>query len=204
MIAGCDRYFQIARCLRDEDLRADRQPEHTQIDLEMSFVTEDDVFAAVEGLFGGAVEGVPRRRAADAVPRLTFREAMQRFGSDKPDVRFGLEFADITAIHARSPRNVIADWRQAPRTAWALPSPSRRQPSTSGTQLRKYEDRGEVRAGGAGCSFFKVTDADREKQRGDLPRSDLLDEFLSQVKAQSGDAVVFTNGPWELTLRRSA
>src|SRR6185436_18222271 len=101
--------FQLARCLRDEDLRADRQPEHTQIDLEMSFVSEDDVFTAVEGLFAALWKACLGVTLKTPFPRLTFDEAMKRFGSDKPDVRFGLEFRDVTAICAQSPRNVIAN-----------------------------------------------------------------------------------------------
>ena len=93
MIAGCDRYFQFARCLRDEDLRADRQPEHTQIDLELSFVTEEEVFAAVEGLMVALWRDCLGVELQRPFPRLTFRESMMRFGTDKPDVRFGLEFS---------------------------------------------------------------------------------------------------------------
>src|SRR5207249_732732 len=89
MISGMDRYFQIARCLRDEDLRADRQPEHTQIDLEMSFVTEEAVFEAVEGLFQAMWKDCLGIDVATPFPRLTFDESMRRYGSDKPDVRFG-------------------------------------------------------------------------------------------------------------------
>ena len=98
MVAGCDRYFQLARCLRDEDLRADRQPEHTQIDVEMSFVTEDEVFAAIEGCIAALWQRLLGVELPPPFPRLTFREAMRRFGSDKPDVRFGLEFVDVTEI----------------------------------------------------------------------------------------------------------
>ena len=108
-----DRYFQLARCLRDEDLRADRQPEHTQIDLEMSFVDEEQVFEAVEGLFVALWKDVLGVEVPRPFPRLTFREAMGRYGSDKPDLRFGLEFHDVTAILARSPRNVVAGPAQA-------------------------------------------------------------------------------------------
>src|SRR5262245_4641625 len=96
MVSGCDRYFQIARCLRDEDLRADRQPEHTQIDLEMSFVTEHEVFTAVEGLMAAIWRECLGVELKLPFPKLTFRESMSRFGSDKPDLRFGLEFTDTT------------------------------------------------------------------------------------------------------------
>ena len=198
MIAGADRYFQIARCLRDEDLRADRQPEHTQIDLELSFVTEDDVFTAVEGLMAAIwreVLGVELKRP---FPRLTFRESMLRFGSDKPDVRFGLEFVDTTQIHARSPRNVVAEGaKKEGGVGVALVIPGGAE--ISGTQLRKYEDVIKA-AGGAGLSFFKVQKADREKQQVIFP-GELLDEFYAKVRAQEGDAVVFTSGPWEPTLK---
>jgi aspartyl-tRNA synthetase len=100
MVAGCDRYFQIARCLRDEDLRADRQPEHTQIDFEMSFVTEDDVFDVAEGLMQAIWREVRGVEIETPFPRLTYREAMDRFGSDKPDLRFGMEIADVTEVLA--------------------------------------------------------------------------------------------------------
>ena len=101
MVAGFERYVQIARCFRDEDLRQDRQPEFTQIDLEMSFVDEEDVYALIEGLFArifpavGIPLGVP-------FPRLPYREAMLRYGSDRPDLRFGLEIQDVGDIVAES------------------------------------------------------------------------------------------------------
>jgi aspartyl-tRNA synthetase len=98
MVSGCDRYFQIARCLRDEDLRADRQPEHTQIDFEMSFVTEDDVFAAAEGLMQAIWREVRGEEIEIPFPRLAYREAMGRYGTDKPDVRFGMEHIDVTDL----------------------------------------------------------------------------------------------------------
>jgi aspartyl-tRNA synthetase len=97
MVAGLDRYFQIARCFRDEDLRLDRQPEFTQIDMEMSFVAEDDVFAVVEGLMARIWKDVLDIEVKTPFLRLSYSEAMGRYGVDKPDLRFGLELADLTA-----------------------------------------------------------------------------------------------------------
>ncbi|MCS7207886.1 MAG: aspartate--tRNA ligase [Dehalococcoidia bacterium] len=103
MVAGIERYFQIARCFRDEDLRADRQPEFTQLDLEMSFVDEDDILNLMEELFTDLVEQVtPHKRLRKPFPRLTYAEAMATYGSDKPDLRYGLKLADLTPIAAQS------------------------------------------------------------------------------------------------------
>ncbi len=98
MISGVERYFQLARCLRDEDLRADRQPEHTQIDMEMSFVTREDVFDVTERLFAHVVRETLGEELPMPWPRLTYAEAMDRYGTDKPDLRFDLELTDITEI----------------------------------------------------------------------------------------------------------
>jgi len=97
MVAGVERYFQIARCYRDEDLRADRQPEFTQLDLEMSFVEQEDVLQLVEELYLTMAEHVrPDLRVPSPLPRLTYAESMRRFGTDKPDLRFGMELVDLT------------------------------------------------------------------------------------------------------------
>lgn len=96
MVSGFDRYMQIARCFRDEDLRADRQPEFTQIDFEMSFVEQDDVMAIGEGFIREAYKKMLDIDIPLPLPRMTWQEAMNRFGSDKPDLRFGLELADVT------------------------------------------------------------------------------------------------------------
>ncbi len=133
MVAGYDRYFQIARCFRDEDLRADRQPEFTQIDLEASFVSAEDVQQVVERVLadlwaeGGANVTIP-------FPRLGFRDSMERFGIDKPDLRFGYEIRDLTALIGGTPQ---PSWRRtAPvaggcgRSPWPGAPPSAGRTST--------------------------------------------------------------------------
>jgi aspartyl-tRNA synthetase len=103
MVAGFEKYYQIARCFRDEDLRADRQPEFTQLDLEMSFIDEEDILRLLEEMFTSLVETVkPEMHMLKPFPRLSYAEAMERYGTDKPDIRFGLELRDLSAILAES------------------------------------------------------------------------------------------------------
>ncbi len=115
MVAGMDRYFQIARCLRDEDLRGDRQPEFTQLDLEMSFVHRDDVLDMVEGLFTAMVKEIlPNKRLLSSPwPRLTYHESVERYGTDKPDLRFGMELYDLSDVFAESTFMVFANTLKA-------------------------------------------------------------------------------------------
>ena len=109
MVAGFERYFQIARALRDEDQRGDRQPEHTQLDLEMSYTTQDEVLDLIEELFTEIVEGMTEKTILEKpFPRLTYAEAMGRFGSDKPDIRFGLEIRDVSDVAADSEFKVFS------------------------------------------------------------------------------------------------
>jgi len=109
MISGFDRYFQIARCLRDEDLRADRQPEHSQIDMEMAFVTEDDVFSVIEGMMAYVFKKVLGVEIKTPFLRLKFEEAMRRYGTDKPDTRFEMEISDLTDILKDSGYKVFSE-----------------------------------------------------------------------------------------------
>ena len=108
MVAGVEKYYQIAKCFRDEDTRADRQPEFTQLDLEMSFVEEEDILNLAEELFASMVEAVkPEMRVTKPFPRLSYAEAMERYGTDKPDLRFGMELRDLSDIAARSDFSVF-------------------------------------------------------------------------------------------------
>ncbi|HOT90633.1 MAG TPA: aspartate--tRNA ligase [Anaerolineae bacterium] len=124
MVAGFERYYQIARCFRDEDLRGDRQPEFTQLDLEMSFVHRDDVLDMVEGLFTALVPAVtPEKRVLSPFPRLTYAEALARYGTDKPDLRFGMELVDLSDALAESGFGVFSGALQAGGKIKAIVAP---------------------------------------------------------------------------------
>jgi aspartyl-tRNA synthetase len=110
MVAGFDKYFQIARCMRDEDLRADRQPEFTQLDIEMSFVEQEDILQLIEQLMIAMItEVTPHKRVISPFPRMTYREAIERYGSDKPDLRYGMELIDVGAVVHESQFGVFTE-----------------------------------------------------------------------------------------------
>ena len=107
MIAGFDRYYQVVRCFRDEDLRADRQPEFTQVDLEMSFSSEEDIINLIEGMMAGVFEDILGVKIPLPLPRLEYGEAVERFGTDRPDTRFAMEMRDISDLAASSDFQVL-------------------------------------------------------------------------------------------------
>jgi aspartyl-tRNA synthetase len=114
MVGGYEKYFQIARCMRDEDLRGDRQPEFTQLDLEMSFVQRGDVLAVVEGLITGLIPAVvPHKRLFSPFPKMSYNEAMARYGTDKPDLRFGMEIVDVSEAVRNTEFRVVSETLQA-------------------------------------------------------------------------------------------
>ncbi len=128
MVAGIDRYFQIVRCFRDEDLRLDRQPEFTQIDLEMSFVVEDDVQGVVEQLMVALWKDVLGIELARPFPRISYADAMDKYGSDKPDIRFELPLVDLTDVVTRHDGGGVGLLQSAVKTpggvvkGWRLPA----------------------------------------------------------------------------------
>jgi aspartyl-tRNA synthetase len=110
MVAGVEKYYQIAKCFRDEDTRADRQPEFTQLDIEMSFIEADDILRLMEELFTALMENIkPEVKVVKPFPRLSFAEAMERYGTDKPDLRFGMELADLTDVAAKTDFAIFKD-----------------------------------------------------------------------------------------------
>jgi aspartyl-tRNA synthetase len=113
MVSGYDRYFQIARCLRDEDLRADRQPEFTQIDAEMSFVSEEDIYGVGERLMAGLWREILGEELPVPFPRLSYGESLDRYGTDKPDLRFGMPFIDLTELLRQADFRIFQDTRES-------------------------------------------------------------------------------------------
>jgi hypothetical protein len=140
MVAGYDRYFQIARCFRDEDLRADRQPEFTQLDMEMSFVDMEDIIDVVERLFTAMVPAVvPHKRAITPFMRMSYDHAVDRYGSDKPDLRYGLELVNLSEILAQSPFPVIQNALSTGGTVKAI-----RVPGIAGYSRKQIDELTEI------------------------------------------------------------
>ena len=138
MIAGYDRYFQIVRCFRDEDQRADRQPEFTQIDVEMAFAHQDDIFAVNEGLMRALFENVMKFPFPDEIQRMSYDEAMERFGTDKPDMRFGNELVNLTGSFSSHGFGVIDGAVEKGGEVIALPVPG--GGAASRRQISGWED----------------------------------------------------------------
>jgi aspartyl-tRNA synthetase len=186
MVAGMERYFQIARCYRDEDFRADRQPEFTQLDIEMSFVDQDDVIEIAESVVA-ALWRLIGVEIATPMPRMTYAEAMRRFGSDKPDLRFGQELTDVTEYFADTPFRVF----QAPYVgAVVMPGGA----AQSRKELDGWQDWAKSR-GARGLAYVLVG------EDGELggPTAKNLSEtertgLAAQVGATPGDAVFFAAG----------
>jgi aspartyl-tRNA synthetase len=192
MCSGFDRYFQLARCLRDEDLRADRQPEHTQIDLEMSYVDEEDVFELVEGLVTHLWQEVLGVAIQAPFPRLTYHEAMERYGSDKPDLRAGPAFFDATDLAGRSTSDLFRGTAERGERRKGL------RVRGGGEWSRKTIDEvGEIaRGGGAkGLAWIKVGEGGALS--GGIAKffEEPAAELVQRAEAAAGDLLLFVAGP---------
>ena len=154
MVSGVERYFQIARCFRDEDLRADRQPEFTQLDLEMSFVDQDDVLQLTEELYTGMVEKLtPEKKLIKPFPRLPYDEVMARYGSDKPDLRFGLEMTDVTDLAGDTEFRVFLNTVEQGGIIKGFVAPG--QGHYTGSDMRRLEEKAKE-FGAAGMSHVRL------------------------------------------------
>jgi len=188
MISGFDRYFQIARCFRDEDLRADRQPEFTQLDMEMSFVTKEDIFAINEELFHYIYKKCLDIELPIPFPRLTYRESMERFGIDKPDFRFGMEIVDLSAILAKSEFKVFSGALQSGGSVRCVVAPGcasySRKMIDNLTDIAKH-------LGGKGLAFCKVESGGLTAGISKFLTENEVEDILKATEANEGDLILF-------------
>ena len=191
MVAGMERYFQIARCFRDEDQRGDRQPEFTQLDLEMSFVEREDVMQLIEEMFTKLVaQVVPGKRLfASPWPRLTYQEAMHRFGKDNPDLRFGMELKDITELASRSGFQVFESavamgGHVRGINASGLGDYSRKQLDELTEFAKKY--------GAKGLAYVAITTSGEQRSSfARLTKPEILSSIVEIMGAKPGDLLLF-------------
>ncbi len=192
MVSGFDRYYQLARCLRDEDLRADRQPEFSQIDLEMSYVEEEDVFALIEGLTRHLWREALGVEIPVPFPRLTWAEAMERYGSDKPDLRAGPGFFDAGDLAERSTSDLFKGVRARGERMKGL------RVAGGGDWSRKVVDELGVTAAGGGAkglAWMKVGEGG--ELSGGVAKffADVAKELVARAEAAPGDLLLFVAGP---------
>jgi len=197
MIAGYDRYFQIARCFRDEDLRADRQPEFTQVDIEMSFVQPDDVFGVIEPLVCEYFKVAGLEQPARPFLRLAYRDAMERYGSDKPDLRFGLEFVDLNAEFEGSSFEPYADAIAKGGAVKGIVA------SGGGRYSRKQLDElVEVakRYGAGGLAWIQLNENETKSSLLKALGVEGVKRVAAAAGAETGDAVLLIGGKWDVVV----
>ncbi len=190
MVAGMDRYFQIARCFRDEDLRGDRQPEFTQLDLEMSFVQRDDVLALVEQLYTEMIPIVtPHKKLLSSPwPKFSYREVIEKYGSDKPDLRFGMELIDVSDVFAKSEFKVFQSALEAGGVIKCIVAPgcaaySRKEVDALTESARAF--------GAKGLATLAVTSEGLKGTAAKFVKPEEAEAVKSKVGAQEGDLILF-------------
>ena len=196
MVAGFEKYFQVARCFRDEDLRADRQPEFTQLDLEMSFIDEEDILVLMEELFTSLVENItPDMRILKPFPRLSYRDAMERYGTDKHDLRYGLEIRGISDIVAGSEFTVFRSALDAGGVVRGICAPgcahySRRQLDELAEFVRTY--------GAKGLITLPIGEQEAKSVLGKQLTADQIGEMARCFEAKEGDLLLLVAGETQM------
>lgn len=201
MVAGLDRYVQVARCFRDEDLRADRQPEFTQLDMEMSFVDADDVIGMIDGLMAKLAKDLKGIDLQLPLPRMTYDEAMERYGHDAPDLRFGMEIVNCTDLAAEAEFRVF----KQPATSGGFVRAINAKGAATKYSRRQIDDLTEYVKqdfGAKGLAWFRV------EEDGSLwsPISKNFDEallkkFKDRMQAETGDLILFIADSWEVSCK---
>jgi aspartyl-tRNA synthetase len=201
MVAGFDRYVQVAKCFRDEDLRADRQPEFTQLDMEMSFVDCDDIMGLIDGLVAETAKNILGKDVPIPLPRLTYDEAMQRFGSDAPDLRFAMEIVDVTPVARKTEFRVFRGTADHGGFVRGIPVKNAAT-KYSRRQIDALTDYVKQDFGAKGLAWFRVEDD------GSLwsPISKNFEaEHLAEIKSlmggEPGDLLMFLADSWEVTCK---
>ena len=189
MVAGFDRYYQIARCFRDEDLRADRQPEFTQLDLEMAFPEQDDILNLIEGCFTELVKAVtPHKRVVSPFPRLTYDEAIAKYGTDKPDLRFGMELTDVSDIAGKTNFQVFANVVKAGGQVKGI-----RVPGCANYTRKQIDELTELAKakGTQGLATIALTNEGAKSAIAKFLNESEMNALATRLNAQSGDLLLF-------------
>ena len=188
MIGGFDRYFQIARCFRDEDLRADRQPEFTQLDLEMSFASQDEIFHVIEEMFIYIFRKTLNIELKTPFPRLSHNESMERFGIDKPDMRFGMELIDISDILKKTEFKVFSGALESGGSVRCIVAPG-----CAGYSRKQIDELTEIakHLGGKGLAFCKVEASSLSAGISKFISEEESRSILEKTKAKEGDLILF-------------
>jgi aspartyl-tRNA synthetase len=198
MVAGYDRYVQIARCFRDEDLRADRQPEFTQIDVEMAFVELPDIIRTIDGLIAAMVKAVRGEDYPLPLKQLTYREAMQKYGSDKPDLRFGLEITEISDLVKDSDfgvfKNTVAAGNHV-RGLCITGAADKYSRRVLDNDLKNLV--GEY--GAKGLAYFKVTGGKLDSSLAKFFNDGQQQAIIQRMRAKDGDLLVYVADTWKVS-----
>ena len=188
MIGGVEKYFQIAKCFRDEDLRADRQPEFTQLDIEMSFVEKEDVMNEIEGLAKYVFKNVTGEEANYTFQRMPYAEAMNRFGSDKPDLRFGVELKDLSDIVKNSSFNAFSSTVQNGGLVKAVVAPNANE-KFSRKIISEYEEYVKTYFGAKGLAYIKLTADGITSPIAKFLSEDEMKAIIEKTEAKTGDVI---------------
>ncbi|WP_338945397.1 aspartate--tRNA ligase [Fusobacterium canifelinum] len=188
MIGGVEKYFQIAKCFRDEDLRADRQPEFTQLDIEMSFVEKEDVMNEIEGLAKYVFKNVTGEEANYTFQRMPYAEAMDRFGSDKPDLRFGVELKDLSDIVKNSSFNAFSSTVQNGGLVKAVVAPNANE-KFSRKVISEYEEYVKTYFGAKGLAYIKLTADGITSPIVKFLSEDEMKAIIEKTEAKTGDVI---------------